>query len=216
MLFFFALVVYGVGFGGFVISFIEGTILFVDAGYAVVVTHGVGYHVLLSKRDLDLVQEGQSAQFFVHTHVREDAFELFGFSSRLYKQIFLLLTSVSGVGPKLALGILSALDPRALLDAIITKDIARLSSIHGIGKKTAERIALELKEKAQKLEWEPHLPSNDTTTKISLTQAIRGLGYSKAEADRALLAISDDDLMKEPLEVLIKKTLNVLTGSKAL
>lgn len=199
------------------ISYIEGTVLFVDAGYAVVVTNGVGYHVLLSKSDLALLQEQQPAKFFVHTHVREDAIELFGFSSRLTKQLFLLLISVSGVGPKLALGILSALSPSDLLDAIVAKDISRLSSIHGIGKKTAERLALELNDKAQKLEWEPRFEAGDAiTNKLSLTQAIRSLGYSKAEADRALLTLSEQEMQQEPLELLIKKTLNVLTGSKAL
>lgn len=201
--------------GGVVISYIEGQVLFLETGYAVVKTSGVGYHVLLSKKDLDSLNAGQAAELFIHTHVREDAFELYGFSTRAHKQIFLLLISVSGVGPKLALSIISALSPSALLGAIIDKDIATLSSIPGIGKKIAERISLELKEKALKFD----LPvstgqQGDSATKTSLEQAIRGLGYSKSQSDKAMMNLDPDDLTNLPLEALIKKTLNVLTGNK--
>lgn len=194
------------------IAYLEGVIAFSEANHAVVNVNGVGYQLLLSKKDLELVREGEKATFFVHTHVREDALELYGFTSRHHKQIFLLLVSVSGVGPKLALTILSHMAPSDLLAAVINKDIAHLSSVPGIGKKTAERLSLELKEKALKIDREPSSNIENLDSKSSLVQAIRSLGYSKIQSDKALLALSAED-MELPFDALIKKTLNILSGS---
>lgn len=196
------------------ISYLEGQILYVDTSYVVVKTHGVGYHVLLNKKALDHLCEGNDVTFFIHTHVREDAFDLYGFLSRMEKQLFMLLIGVSGVGPKLALTILSAMSPSDLLYAIVDNDIAKLSSISGIGKKTAERLALELKEKALKLEIaKSSTRMFDTSVKTNLEQAIRSLGYSKAQSDKAMMHISDEDLKTVALEELIKRSLSVLTGN---
>lgn len=193
------------------IAYIEGTVAFVETNHVVVNVNGVGYQLLLSKKDLENITESDTATFFVHTHVREDALELYGFRSRLYKHIFLLLTSVSGIGPKLGLTILSYLSPSELLSAVVNKDITKLSSVPGIGKKTAERMSLELKEKALKIDIAPEM-HNDSEVKSSLEQAIRGLGYSKSQSDRALMNLPPEDLHL-PLEALIKKTLNILSGS---
>lgn len=196
------------------IAYVEGQILFVESGYAVVVTNGVGYHVLLHKKDLESLVVNEIAKLHVHTHMREDAFELYGFRTRAQKQLFLLLISVSGVGPKLALSILATLTPSEIIHALINKDIALLSSISGIGKKTAERLSLELKEKAMKLD----VPMSESTTTShdvtrELEQAIRGLGYSKSQSDRVIKNLTDDDITSMSLEALIKKTLSVLTGN---
>lgn len=197
------------------IAFIEGSVLCIDANSLVVCVQGVGYHLLVSKRDLDQAVAGQNAAFFVHTHVREDAIELFGFKSQTIKQIFQLLISVSGVGPKLALSILSVLRAEEIKAAIVEKDIALLSSVPGIGKKTAERLSLELKDKAQKLPLviETRLSSTESAL-MNVSQAIRGLGYNKAQGDWALAKLEDSDLSL-PLEELVKKTINLLAGLKA-
>lgn len=192
------------------ISYIEGQVLFVEANAAVIKTAGVGYHVIMGKNDLDILTEGQMLEAFIHTHVREDALELFGFTSRLNRQIFLMLISISGIGPRLGLSILSGLSSHELLLAIINKDIDKLCQIPGVGKKTAERIALELKDKASKMDI-PHEQAGSHSARTSLEQAIRGLGYSKSQSDKALLMLEARDL-DLPFEELIKKTINMLSG----
>lgn len=190
---------------------IEGEILLLEGNSAIVTTMGVGYQVLLSKRDYETLIVGQKIKLHLYTHVREDALELYGFSEHIYKQLFLLLISVSGIGPKLALVILSSLSPHDLLDAITHKDIALLSSIPGIGKKTAERLSLELTDKALKLSLaETTITPTTNSTRHHLEQAIKSLGYSKTQSDKAILGLDQGDLATLPLEDLIKKTLNVI------
>lgn len=198
------------------IAFIEGSVLFLEANAAVVSVQGVGYHLLLGKKDLERLNIGQSYSFHVHTNVREDAIELYGFSSHSLKQIFLLLISVSGVGPKSALGMISVLSAEEIVRALIEKDIATLSSAPGIGKKTAERLSLELKDKALKFEvYGEAVHGKDQGTLFNLNQAIRGLGYSKSQSDWALTKLDDQDLSNLSLEDLVKKTIILLTGPKA-
>lgn len=194
------------------IAYLEGHVLFVETGHVVVKVNGVGYHVIMSKKNIETITVGTIIELFVHTHVREDILELYGFSSPVEKQVFLLLVSVTGIGPKLAHGMLSALAPYDIINAVINKDIAMLSSIPGIGKKTAERLALELKEKAVKMPLSEQ-PIKEETIRVSLEHAIRGLGYSKSESDRALRSLDQHDLDTLPLETLIKKTLNLLVGA---
>lgn len=197
------------------IAYIEGQVLFLEGGYVVVKPGGVGYQVFMSKRDLEILNVGQSLALFTYTHIREDAFELYGFTTPIHRQIFLLLISVSGVGPKLALAILSTLAPHELINAIINKDITSLSHVPGIGKKTAERLSLELREKALKIDCGSCAEfSREGSVRASLEQAIKSLGYSKAQSDKAVLALDQGDLAALPLEVLIKKTLQVLLGNK--
>ena len=195
------------------IAYVEGQIISIDPTYVVVLVNGVGYQILLSKRDLDNFKEGENASFHVHTNVREDAIELYGFKSREQKQVFQLLISVSGVGPKLGLAMLSTLSSSDLVNALIENNLALLSSIPGIGKKTAERLHLELRDKAQKLDV-PVALSVSQSSATSLQQALRGLGYSRDQCERALAKIEQADFNALPLESLIKKTLNLLTGSK--
>ncbi len=195
------------------IALIEGQVFAVEHGYAIVMVGGVGYQVHLCKKNADALITQQTVTLHVHTHVREDAIELYGFLSSLERSLFLLLISVSGVGPKLALGILSHLLAREVIDAIIDKDIATLSGVSGIGKKTAERLSLELKDKVIKLDYFRHDSSPPISVRLSLEQAIKSLGYSKAQSDRAILLLDQEDFASLPLEELIKKTLNNLSGN---
>lgn len=198
------------------IAYIEGHVSLIESSYAVVLVNGIGYHLILNKTDLDSLSLGEKINFFVHTNVREDAIDLYGFRQREQKQIFQLLISVSGVGPKLALAILSTLSTPELINALIEKNIAVLSGISGIGKKTAERLILELKEKIQKLNLASlSLPSAiDHSSLTNLHQALKGLGYSKDQCEKALAKIDVQELLHMPLETLIKKSLTVLTGGK--
>ncbi len=202
-------------FGAVVIAFLEGQVFLIENGYAVIRPGGVGYQVYVRKKDLDALVVGDNVSLFIYTHIREDAFDLYGFATNIERQIFLQLISVSGVGPKLALTMLSSLEPASLLDALINKDIALLSSVPGIGKKTAERLSLELKDKAMKMDY-VHLDTvSPSSVRTSLEQAIKSLGYTKSQSDKAILALEQGDLASLPLEDLIKKTLTVLAGTKS-
>lgn len=127
---------------------IQGTLAHVGTDYAMVDVHGVGYQVFLSSRSLaSLPTYGEHVTFFTHLVHREDAMLLYGFNSLEERELFLMLTSVSGVGTKTALGILSIMDAGEVVTAIASADARRLSKAPGVGKKTAERLILELKEK---------------------------------------------------------------------
>ena len=134
------------------IAHITGTLLSKNPESAIIDTTGVGYQLLVPLSTFyKLPDELEKVSLFVYTHVRENSFQLFGFQTKIEKKIFLLLISVSGIGPKLALNILSGIGPDDLLNAIITSNFERISDVPGVGKKTAQRITLELKEKASSL-----------------------------------------------------------------
>ncbi|USN51027.1 MAG: Holliday junction branch migration protein RuvA [Myxococcales bacterium] len=194
------------------IAYIEGQVLHIENICAVILVNGVGYQLNLTKPDLDKLSPGENAHFFVHTNVKEDAIELFGFSSKEQKQVFQLLIGVSGVGPKLALTILSTLSAGELSQALVQKNTAILSSISGIGKKTAERLALELNEKIQKLNLMPIAITANTTAQSNLLQALKSLGYSKDQCEKVVASIDAGEFIRTPLEDLVRKSLNLLTG----
>ena len=138
------------------IASLRGEVLFVDADQAVIEVGGVGYRVRMSAAGLAGLPESGEVFLHVFTSVREDAIELFGFTDPDEKRMFVLLNSVSGVGPKLALNILSGASCADLHQAIVGGDVAALTRLQGIGKKTAERLCLELKDK---LDFVPQAPA---------------------------------------------------------
>jgi Holliday junction DNA helicase RuvA len=149
--------------------------------------------------------------FFVHTHVREDALVLFGFANDADRLAFRALISVSNVGPKTAIAVLSALPGPDLARAIAQKDVARLTSISGVGKKTAERLVLELRDK---LSLEGAAPSAATAPAAPkgtdlLMGALTNMGYRPSEAERAVQALGDR-IGKAPLADLVREALVVL------
>jgi len=171
----------------------------------------VGYEVHVPRGTLGRAGSAENARvtLFIHTHVREDAFDLFGFSSELEKVVFRLLISVPNVGPKTALGILSALPPPELASAVADKDLGRLTSVSGIGKKTAERLVLELKEKLPRLaelRSAPTAPSRVNDDAGRLLGALTNMGFRQAEAERAVASLSDR-IGKESLAELLKAAL---------
>lgn len=198
------------------ISYIEGQVISKDSTHAIVKNHGIGYHIAMAKTDIDALTIGSEVELFIHTHVRQDLLELYGFDSKVKRQLFLLLIGASKIGPKIALAMLATITPSQLLTAIINKDVKTLAMIPGVGQKTAERMAIELKDKALKLS--AHLPSADNTTdgmKYDLEQAIRSLGYNKAQSDKAISSIGKEEFVSSPLEALIKRALTILSGSIA-
>ena len=180
------------------------TILTVDVG-------GVGYEVHAPRGTVRSAPGAEHVRvtLHIHTHVREDALDLFGFASEIERVVFRLLIGVPNVGPKTALGILSALPPPELASAVADRDLARLTAISGIGKKTAERLVLELKEKLPRLAelrsktTSPERPSDDAAR---LAGALTNMGYRPAEAERAVASLSDR-IGKESLSELLKAAL---------
>ena len=153
-------------------------------------TTGVGYQVQLGKSDIDSLADGQTASFFIYTHVREDAFELFGFMERSDKIMFEQLTSISGIGPRSALGILSLSGAEVLYEHVIKNNTAYLTQISGIGKKIAEKIVLELRDKLPKIAFDFTKTGNTGTAThiedLEVFEALKAMGYSPREAKGAL------------------------------
>ena len=127
-------------------SYIKGICADIGEGFAVVDNNGIGYEIFVSNTALTYLRIGAECKLYLYQIVREDELSLYGFSSVLEKSMFLKLIAISGVGPKMALAILSAVNVQNLANAIVSGDYKSLSTIKGIGKKTAERIILELKE----------------------------------------------------------------------
>ncbi len=180
----------------------------------VVDVNGVGYEVFISLTTFrDLPNEGSEVQLEVQTEVRENAMELFGFSTRLEKAAFKLMQNVSGVGPRMALGVLSGIDADNLLDVIGAGDLRRLTAVPGIGKKRAERMVVELRDKVQemRLRFPSATPSpRRTRVEDEATSALINLGYRAAEAEKALEAVADQ--ASGDLATMIRLALKRLAG----
>jgi Holliday junction DNA helicase RuvA len=170
------------------IAYLAGVARFVEGdasgGSAIVDVNGVGYRVLMPVPDLARLSVGAKLEIHVHTHVREDAIVLFGFSSRDGLALFLRLLAVQGVGPKTALALL-ALDAADLVRAIAERDEARLTKIPGVGKKTAARIVLELAEAFAKEQLSSSTRPKGGTLD-DLRSALANLGYKAPQIDRAV------------------------------
>jgi Holliday junction DNA helicase RuvA len=173
------------------ISHLRGRLLEKQPNRVIVDVNGVGYdvHVPLSTF-YEMTEPGAEIALRVHTHVREDALVLYGFATVLELQIFERLISVSGIGPKLALAVLSGIEPNELVSAIRTANVARLTGIPGIGKKTAERIGLELKDKMAsflpaEVAASPAAATSETL-RTDVLSALMNLGYHRPLAERAV------------------------------
>lgn len=194
---------------------LTGKVLQEDAdGTVVLDVRGVGYELLVPLGALGrAVATGEELTLHVHTHVREDALELFGFASDLERRVFRLLLSVPNVGPKTALGVLSAMTAAELGAAVQRGDLARLGKVPGIGKKTAERLVLELKEKLSRVVAATSfdLARPESPNAQRLTAALVGMGYKPVQAERAVKALAAR-LTTDPLELLLKDALQVLAS----
>jgi holliday junction DNA helicase RuvA len=173
------------------IAHLRGRLLDKHPNRVIVDVSGVGYdvHVPLSTF-YEMAEPGEEIALRIHTHVREDALLLYGFATPLELQIFERLISVSGIGPKLALAVLSGIEPNELVSAIRTANVARLTGIPGIGKKIAERIGLELKDKMASFVAAELAASHTTaageTLRDDVLSALMNLGYHRPLAERAV------------------------------
>lgn len=180
------------------IASLSGKVLFKSPSVVVIDAGGVGYEAFISVRTFDALPEaGENCFLFIQTVVREDAISLYGFSQKEEKDLFLLLVSVSGIGPKLAQTILSGIGVAALCQAIMAKDLGQLTSVPGVGKKTAQRLCVELAEKVGGLEGDlvpqaavADTPSpGETQVMADAASALVNLGYPQAIAWQALRTI---------------------------
>lgn len=193
------------------IAHLSGRLLSKHPNQAIVECCGVGYDVVITVPTFaDLPEAGSDIALFIHTHVREDQIALFGFLRAEEKKLFEKLLVVSGIGPKLAVTILSGMKTADMVGAIRSGDVARLTKIPGIGKKTAERMVLELKDKLEEFTAAPPPPAV-SPLEDDVISALVNLGYQRAAAERALAiasrsgaAGSFDKLFREALAVLSK------------
>ncbi len=194
------------------IAQLQGRILRKGPQEVVVDVGGVGYRVLIPVSTFyRLPEEGAQATLRIHTHVREDALALFGFLTAAEHELFERLIDVAGVGPKLAIAVLSGIEAPDLIEALRGSDVARLTRIPGVGRKTAERLVLELKDKMPARVTAPDTAAAEggASSRDDLLSALVHLGYSRVEAERGVeRAIKEDgggrfeDLLRRSLRAL--------------
>lgn len=196
--------------------YLNGEITLLDGNLAVVDCGGVGYACHTTAYTISKLRVGQSAKLYTYCNIREDAFDIFGFSSRDELRCFELLLGVTGVGPKAAIAILSATSPERFTLAILTQDERSLTAAQGIGKKLAQRIILELKDKMGAVsEVDLSTPSAAAVptggSALALAQAaLAELGYSSAEIGAALKGVQTDgksteDIVKQCLRAMVMR-----------
>ena len=198
------------------IAHIQGFLHFKSPEYLVIDVDGIGYqvHVPLSTF-YGLPQVGSTVSLHIHTHVREDALQLYGFQSPEEKTLFIRLIGISGIGPRLAVNILSGISPAELVESLGQNNLARLVSIPGVGRKTAERIMVELRDKVSSLS-----PGHDVTATVKpaaneamiedALSALVNLGYKKGVAQRAIENAGKRLEGEITLESLLKESLRQL------
>jgi holliday junction DNA helicase RuvA len=198
------------------IAALRGTLVEKSLEEAIIDVAGVGYRVVLSSLAIGkLPAEGQPVHVRVRTVVREDSFELFGFLTRGEEEMFQLLNSVSQVGPRLALTVLSGMEVPELVAALSRGEVARLTKIRGIGKKTAERLVLELKDKVKELHLEAvalgaTAPPPAAGPMADLVSALLNLGYKAPQAEKAAELAGERLGPEAAFQALFREALKVL------
>jgi Holliday junction DNA helicase RuvA len=201
------------------IAFLSGKLISKQPNSVVIDVNGVGYEVNIPLSTFyELGELDTNIALRVHTHVREDALLLYGFRTSVEKDLFLKLTSVTGIGPKLALTALSGMPAQELVSAIRNNDLARLTAIPGVGRKTAERLIIELRDKMAKMmlsgtEAEPATPrvvTAEDALKDDITSALVNLGWQKNVAEKAVAATLSENTGNRSFEFLLKQSLKRL------
>lgn len=191
------------------IAHLRGKLLSKQPERAVIEAAGVGYDVAITgPAYAELPNVGAEVALFIHTHVREDALSLFGFLSEDEKRLFEKLISVSGIGPKLAITVLNGISTERMVAAIRGNDLASLTKISGIGKKTAERMVLELRDKLHQFAVTTKPSASSSAVEEDVLSALVNLGYQRAAAEQAMKHVSKggnfDALFRETLAALRK------------
>jgi Holliday junction DNA helicase RuvA len=204
-----------------VITFLNGKLTTALPTQAIVDVGGVGYELLIPLSSYDkLPAPGEAVRILTHLHVREDAHILYGFMSAAERDLFrLLVNHVSGIGPKLALAVLSGMSVNNFKAAVVNSDVASLSKISGLGKKTAERIVLELKDKVGvAAAWEAassaHAPTPEQEQANEAVLALIALGYKQVEAHKAVRELQEKEGAGKSAEELVRLTLKRLASGR--
>ena len=195
------------------IGFLRGRIADKQPNILIIDVQGVGYevHVPLSTF-YDVGDVGADIMLRIYTHVREDALQLYGFLTELERQLFERLIGISGIGPKLAIAVLSGMDPREVLSAVQRGDVAQLTGIPGIGKKTSERIVLELRDRLASIALgapvDAGSPSSADRLRGDLVSALQNLGYHRPQAEKAIdssLQAMSDPTFEQALKAALRE-----------
>jgi Holliday junction DNA helicase RuvA len=204
------------------IDFLRGSVVHREADYVVLDVRGVGYRVFCANPYAVRAKDGEEVTLYIHHHVREDAILLYGFTTREEQTLFRRLLEVNGIGPRVAIGILAGGSPEAVVSAIRSEDVTFLTRLPGIGKKTAQRMILDLKDKLASLPAAgPSAAVSAAAAASSPTriddavwaetkQALVALGYSEAEAERALAAVKPAAPDGATAQTLLKLALRAL------
>ena len=199
------------------ISQINGKLISLNEGFVIIELGGLGLKVNMSTSSIRNFKLNEIISLVTHMHVREDALDLFGFINESSKKLFLMLISISGIGPKLGMTILSGIEPEKLKTCIISGDVKTLTSISGVGAKTAKRIIIELKDKFSNVDDENLGFNDEKDSEISnnILNALISLGYSEIESKKVIekLNLLSPDQNDKRIETLIKEALDLLNGS---
>ena len=204
------------------ISYIKGEIIAQNESSVVVLTNGIGYEIFLPGLRSLSYSKGQEAEFFVYLYLREDSLQLYGFSDWQEREIFVMLITVSGIGPKAALAILGELTSLGLYQAVVQENVNLLTKVPGIGKKTAQRLVLELKDKLAKrfadelagadVKSAEEMPAlNMNLAKDDVFYALEALGYQEREIRKIypelkplIGTLSEQEIIKKALTLLMQ------------
>lgn len=200
------------------IAQLSGKLAYKQPNTIIIDVQGVGYEVNIPLTTFYVLGEiGADTSLKIHTNVREDALQLFGFATAREKELFLKLLSVSGIGPKLAITMLSGMAAAELITAITKNDLGRLTAIPGVGKKTAERVVVELRDKLSKIVFEEgevaaaiESASSGAAIKEDTIAALLALGYAKPLAERAVAAALTDE-GETTIQAVLKRSLKRLS-----
>lgn len=209
------------------IDFLRGTLAFTETDFVVLDVQGVGYRVFCANPYAIAAQETETVMLYIHYHVREDAVQLYGFTTREEQSLFRRLLEVSGIGPRVALGILSAGQPAEVVGAIYQENLSFLMKLPGIGKKTAQRIILDLKDKLADLPMavsaaavvggalsskasKPVAPGHGSREWLEAKEALMSLGYTEPEADRVWPQVLENAGEGASAEAMVKLALQAL------
>ncbi len=192
------------------IGFVEGIIEYIDVDKIVVNNNGVGYNVFMPASQIDTLNVDETVRVFTYLNVREDAMQLFGFLTRDDLEVFKLLITVNGIGPKGGLAVLSTITTDDLRVAVISEDAKAISKAPGIGAKTAQKVIIELKDKLNledvlEPKSDANFQVNDNNSMSEAVMALVALGYSQADAYRAVKSI--DNIEELDVENVIKMAL---------
>ncbi len=196
------------------IAYITGRIISKASDSVIIENNGIGYEILIPLSTFyNLTDDQKEVSLYIYPHVKDETLTLFGFYTMLEKRIFLMLISITGIGPKLAINILSGMGPEDLLNAIANEDIGHLCRIPGIGKKTAQRMVLELRDKSSNIIASEKIAQREIDDPLikDAISALVNLGYPEETARSALKKVSKK-IRGADLELLIKESLRIISG----